>query len=103
MMLIQFSLSVCGRHNIYAPFNFLVENCKECGYLLSAIISHMRRLLIPILVTLIALGIFLIVKNFIGLKLGLRTYFPVFIAIFFYSLYIRSISAHKKEKEKSDD
>ena len=51
----------------------------------------MIRAIVPIIVVITAVILFYIAKSVFGWTLGVRTYWPAFIAIFLYSYYVLSL------------
>ncbi len=51
----------------------------------------MIRAIVPIVVMFIAIGLFYAARNAFGWTLGVRTYWPAFVALFLYSYYVLSL------------
>ena len=63
------------------------------------IIIEMIRMIVSIIVIIIAVALFYYAKGEFGWTLGLRTYWPAFAALFFYSIYVMSLDKKNADKK----
>ena len=70
--------------------------------------NPMIRMFVPIIVVIVSVCLFYLAKGAFGWTLGVRTYWPVFVAIFLYTYYVLSLDKkngdknimHKKQKTR---
>ncbi|MCD6217691.1 hypothetical protein J7L05_07500 [bacterium] len=53
--------------------------------------ESMIRAVVPIVVVIVAVGLFYVAKSAFGWTLGVRTFWPAFVALFLYSYYVLSL------------
>jgi len=53
--------------------------------------ESMIRAVVPIVVVIVAVGLFYVAKSTFGWTLGVRTFWPAFVALFLYSYYVLSL------------
>ncbi|MBU1023273.1 hypothetical protein KKB99_03200 [bacterium] len=61
----------------------------------------MIRMIVAIIVMIIAVAVFYYAKGVFGWTLGVRTYWPAFAALFFYTIYVLSLDKDNKDKKTS--
>jgi hypothetical protein len=65
--------------------------------------SPMIRMFAPIIVVIVSVCLFYMAKTAFGWTLGVRTYWPVFVAIFLYTYYVLSIDRNNGESKNVTD
>ena len=58
-------------------------------------------MIVAIIVMIIAVAVFYYAKGVFGWTLGVRTYWPAFAALFFYTIYVLSLDKDNKDKKTS--
>lgn len=61
--------------------------------------NTMIRMFAPIIVVIISVCLFYLAKSAFGWTLGVRTYWPAFVAIFLYTYYVLSLDRKNEESK----